>query len=212
MNLSIVVGTCDDYLEFMPNSISLMDKYLPRELKKIVAGETETVQSGDHEWHLPGKEPWGKRMRGALEKVKTKYVFFTLDDYYYSQKLSKEFFNWLLLFMDREKANKLCLTPVPDWAAYKYTETVDTIKRMSSDSNWLTSVQPAIWRTDHLLNTLEDSYSPWDFEITGSEKLRYKETGHYVIKLDEQVYFNFVRQGKNKTEGWENFLKQEGLS
>ena len=212
MNLSIVVGTCDDYLEYMPDSIFLMDKYLPEGLTKIVAGETERVPTEGYEWYLPGKESWGKRMKGAIEKVETKYVFFTLDDYYYCQRLSSEFFDWLLIFMDREKANKLSLTPVPDFAGYKYTETVDTIKKMSLDSNWLTSVQPAIWRTDHLLKNLEDSYSPWDFEITGSEKLRHKEVGHYVMNLDEQVYFNFVRRGKNKTEGWENFLKQEGLS
>jgi len=212
MNLSIVVGTCDDYLEYMPHSMALMNRYLPIELPRIVAGETQSIENTNYEWSLPGKGVWGKRMREALQKVKTEYVFFTLDDYYYSQKLTKEFFDWLLLFMDREKANKLCLTPVPDFAQYQYEETIDTIKRMSPHSNWLTSVQPGIWRTQHLIDILEDSYSPWDFEIAGSEKIRHKEKDHYVLKLDEPIYFNFVRQGKIKTPGWEAFLKQERLA
>jgi len=170
MSLSILVGTCDDYLEYMPNSMVLMDKYLPTEYPRIVAGETQAVERTNYEWCLPGKGVWGKRMIESLQKVKTDYVFFTLDDYYFSQKLTKEFFDWLLLFMKREKADKLCLTPVPDFAQYQYTDTVDTIKRMAPYSNWLTSVQPAIWRTEHLLRLMNEEYSPWDFEVTGSEK------------------------------------------
>jgi hypothetical protein len=212
MNLSILVGTCDDYLEFMPNSMALMDRYLPDELPRIVAGETQAIEHPNYEWCLPGKGAWGKRMVEALQKVKTDYVFFTLDDYYYSQKLTKEFFDWLLVFMEREKADKLCLTPVPSMANYQYTETVDTIKRMAPYSNWLTSVQPAIWRTEHLLRLMHEEYSPWSFEVEGSEKARHQEKNHYVIKLDEPVYFNFVRQGKCKTIGWEKFLEQEGLA
>ena len=114
--------------------------------------------------------------------------------------------------MDREDANKVTLTPVPNWAGYKYTETLDTIKRMSKDSEWLASVQPSVWKTSQFLSIVEDDYNPWDFEIKGSEKLKGEEDSHFVVLLDVPLYFNIARKGGTLTKGWQDFLNSEGLS
>lgn len=210
--LSIIIGTCDSYLKYVPNCVTLINKYFELSCKKIIVGETQKIDFPGYEWHLPGKLQWGTRMRQALSLIDTEYVFFMLDDYYLSQKISIQFIKWLTDFMDRELANKLIITTVPDWANYRYLETIDTIKRMSPFSEWLSSAQPAIWKTSHLKQVIEDHYDPWDFEIIGSQKLKGKENSHFVIKLDEPIYFNFVRKGGVLSENWNNFLAKENLS
>lgn len=211
--LSVVIGTCDSYIKYLPNCLTLLDKYFEPNIRKLIVSETESFEKQGYEWILPGKEQWGKRIGSGLKLINTEYVFFILEDYYISQKLSIDFFNWILTFMDREKANKIIFTTVPDWANYRYTQTIDTIKRMSPCSEWLTSAQPAIWKTNHILNNVvQDDYDPWDFEIKGSEKLKGRENSHFVVKLDEPIYFNFVRKGNVLSPGWEQFLRQEGLS
>ena len=75
MNFSILIGTCDSYLEYMPNSMTLLDKYLPA-VTKVVVGETEKIDRDGYRWVLPGKAVWGKRMIEALKTIDTEFVFF----------------------------------------------------------------------------------------------------------------------------------------
>lgn len=209
--LSVLIGTCDSYLKYVPNCVHLLNKYFAYDCKKLIVGETDKINFPGYDWCTPGKIQWGSRVKKALSEITTEYTFFMLDDYYLSQKLSVEFINWLLQFMTRENANKITITTVPDWANYRYLETIDTIKRMSPFSEWLSSAQPAIWRTSHLKNVVQENYDPWDFEIIGSEKLKGKENSHFVIKLDEPIYFNFVRKGNVLSPGWKEFLDRENI-
>lgn len=211
MDLTLIIGTCNSYLKYIPNCCSLVSKYFKPPVKKIIIGENEYLNITDYYWALPGKEQWGKRMRLGIEAADTKYVFFMLDDYYLSQKLTIEFISWLIQFMERENANKLSITPVPPEANYRYETTIDTIKKMSDSSDWLASVQPAIWKKDHILKVLQDDYDPWQFEIYGSEKLKGNVNNQFVIKVDDPIYFNFVRRGDILSSGWEEFLKSENL-
>jgi hypothetical protein len=209
--LTILIGTCDAYLEYLPNCVKLVDRYFEPIVKKVIVGETITQNYQGCKFLTPEKKEWGYRILHGLDKIDTEYVFFMLEDYYLSQTLSKEYFSWLLQFMNRECANKLMLSTVPDFANYQYVRTIDNIKQMRSDSNWLASIQPSIWKTEHLRKLMKPEYSPWDFEIIVSDLLKNKEYDHYVIKLDEPIYFNFVRKGGVKSEGWRQFLNEQGL-
>lgn len=209
--LTVLIGTCDSYLKYVPNCVHLLNKYFTYDCKKLIVGEIDKIDFPGYEWCIPGKVQWGSRMKKALSEINTDYTFFMLDDYYLSQKISSGYINWLLEFMDRESANKITITTVPDWANYRYLESIDTIKRMSPSSEWLSSAQPAIWRTSHLKSVMQESYDPWDFEIIGSERLKGKENSHFVIKLDEPIYFNFVRKGNILSPGWEEFLDKENI-
>jgi hypothetical protein len=114
--------------------------------------------------------------------------------------------------MDNHKVNKVTLTPVPDFANYQYLESVNTMHKMSPNSPWLTSVQPAIWRKNELLKFLKPEYSPWDFEVTGSEKAKNNVENYFVAKLDKPIYFNMVRKGKLPSPGWQEFLQEQNLN
>ena len=80
-NLSVIIGTCDSYLKYMPNCIHLMNKYFKPDCKKIIVGETSKIDFLDYYWHLYGKIQWGDRMKRAVSTIDTEYVFFMLDDY-----------------------------------------------------------------------------------------------------------------------------------
>ena len=114
--------------------------------------------------------------------------------------------------MDNHKVNKVTLTPVPDFAKYEYLESVNTMHKMSPNSPWLTSVQPAIWRKSELLKFLKPEYSPWNFEVKGSKEAKNNVENYFVAKLDKPIYFNMVRKGKQPSPGWEEFLEQQNLT
>ena len=131
-DITLAIGTCDLYLKFVPNCIYLANKYLEPDIERLIIGETEHLDIKNYKFINSGKLDWGQRMINGLNSVKTKYVFFILEDYYLSQKLTKEYFDWMIKFMNRERAKKLIITSVPDWAGYKYSVNIDTIKKRNT--------------------------------------------------------------------------------
>jgi len=212
MNLTTIVGTCDSYLDLIPNFSILYERYFQPNVETLIISETQILDIPKYKFITPGKKPWGERILNGLYETKTEYVFFVLDDYYLSQLLTNEYIEYLIKFMDVYSVNKISLTPVPDFANHKYLESINTMHKLSPSSPCLTSIQPAIWRKPELLKFLRPEYSPWDFEITGDIIAKDNVENYFVAKLDEPIYFNMVRQGKVLSPGWSDFLKKQNLS
>ena len=199
-------------MDLIPGFSILYERYFQPNVETLIVSETETLDIPNYKFITPGKKQWGERIINALSETKTEYVFFVLDDYYLSQLLTNEYIEYLLKFMDNHKVNKVTLTPVPDFAKYEYLESVNTMHKMSPNSPWLTSVQPAIWRKSELLKFLKPEYSPWNFEVKGSKEAKNNVENYFVAKLDKPIYFNMVRKGKQPSPGWEEFLEQQNLT
>jgi hypothetical protein len=212
MNLTTIVGTCDSYLDLIPGFSILYERYFEPNIETLIVSETENLDIPKYKFITPGKKQWGERIINALSETKTEYVFFVLDDYYLSQLLTNEYIEYLLKFMDNRKVNKIMLSPVPDFAKYEYLESINTMHKMSPTSPWLTSVQPAIWRKSELLKFLKPEYTPWNFEVEGSKEAKNNIENYFVAKLDNPIYFNMVRKGKQPSPGWEEFLKEQNLT
>ena len=212
MNLTTIVGTCDSYLDLIPGFSILYERYFEPNIETLIVSETEDLDIPKYKFITPGKKQWGERIIQAISETKTEYVFFVLDDYYLSQLLTNEYIEYLLKFMDNRKVNKIMLSPVPDFAKYEYLESINTMHKMSPNSPWLTSVQPAIWRKSELLKFLKPEYTPWNFEVKGSELAKNNIENYFVAKLDNPIYFNMVRKGKQPSPGWEEFLKEQNLT
>jgi hypothetical protein len=212
MNLTTIVGTCDSYLDLIPGFSILYERYFEPNIETLIVSETENLDIPKYKFITPGKKQWGERIIQAISETKTEYVFFVLDDYYLSQLLTNEYIEYLLKFMDNRKVNKIMLSPVPDFAKYEYLESINTMHKMSPTSPWLTSVQPAIWRKSELLKFLKPEYTPWNFEVEGSKEAKNNIENYFVAKLDNPIYFNMVRKGKQPSPGWEEFLKEQNLT
>jgi hypothetical protein len=212
MNLTTIVGTCDSYLDLIPGFSILYERYFEPNIETLIVSETENLDIPKYKFITPGKKQWGERIIQAISETKTEYVFFVLDDYYLSQLLTNEYIEYLLKFMDNRKVNKIMLSPVPDFAKYEYLESINTMHKMSPTSPWLTSVQPAIWRKSELLKFLKPEYTPWNFEVEGSKLAKNNVENYFVAKLDNPIYFNMVRKGKQPSPGWEEFLKEQNLT
>ena len=212
MNLTTIVGTCDSYLDLIPGFSILYERYFEPNVETLIVSETEGLDIPKYKFITPGKKQWGERIIQAISETKTEYVFFVLDDYYLSQLLTNEYIEYLLKFMDNHKVNKIMLSPVPDFAKYEYLESINTMHKMSPNSPWLTSVQPALWRKSELLKFLKPEYTPWNFEVKGSKLAKNNIENYFVAKLDNPIYFNMVRKGKQPSPGWEEFLKEQNLT
>ena len=74
-------------------------------------------------------------------------------------------------------------------------------------------MQPSIWNVDYLKYVLLPEYSPWDFEINGSQKIANDLRCHsiFIDSTMQSVYFNAVRKGFIKNNNWDSFRTKHGL-
>jgi len=211
-NLSVLIGTCDAYRSLWENFSICFDKYWQHHTRNIFVGETISVPvcvNTKFETILCGKDiSWGRRMREGIEASED-YIFFILDDYFFHYSYSEQQLNTYVADMELHKMNRLQISA----SGHQKYVGAGNLKydQIASHSKYLISMQPSIWRKGFLMDTLAPSYSPWDFEKKGTRRIRNKEKGTYIDRSVPSVYFNAVRKGFKKSEGWEDFRKQQQL-
>jgi hypothetical protein len=211
-DISVLIGSCDDYSFLWDNFVKLFDKYFQYDCKKTIISENLKKEYKNYEF-LTFKQNlnWSNRIKKSLDNIDTEFVFFVLDDYFLSEIVSEEFINNSVEFLRKNKANKITFTTIPE-NIYNVSHFLDDIYKMEDNSDYLTSVQPAIWRTSYLKKIIEDNWNPWEFEIIGTNCIQNKNNKFYIQKKENTIYFNAVRKGKIMSEGWEEFYKKENLN
>jgi hypothetical protein len=210
--LTLLIGSCDSYSFLWNNFIKLCDKYWEPECKKIIVSETLKIESDSYEFLTPGSNMnWSDRIIKAINKIDTEFIFFILDDYFLREKISSNFINQSINFLKDKNANKLIFTTIPE-NTYKLSHVENNLYKMNDDSDYLTSVQPAIWRKSFLLECMQKDWNPWQFEINGTELIKNKQNNIYLFHVLETIYFNAVRRGKIMSDGWQEFYQKENLN
>jgi hypothetical protein len=212
MNISVLIGSCDAYSPLWKNFDILFQRYWHLPTKNIIVSETEVFNNSHYITTTPGKGPWGSRILDALEQINTEYTFFILDDYYLTEPFTQEFIDDHIKIL--EEYNAVKIMPDIDYGEpiYYLDHIKEDLFKFKMSSDYLNSVQPAIWKTEYLKQVLKPEYSPWNFEVEGNE---YTKTLNPTILLKarpEHMYFNFVRIGGRISEGWEQLYLKENLT
>jgi len=207
--ISLLIGSCDSYSHLWKSFDSLLRKYWKIDCHKIFVGETIPIPYKGYENVLPGAAAWGARMLAGLERVKTPYVMLLLEDYFFSEPFGEERLNYGFEMMQKYQADKFCWdTAHPD---YRLENLEGNIFKLKSDSMYFTSCQPSIWKTDFLKTCFLPEYSPWCFELSGTERISKESPVVVMEQLEKRFYFNAVRRGLQPSPGLNEFKKKEKL-
>jgi hypothetical protein len=209
--LTIVVGTCNAYNSIWKNFDILLKRYWKLDCDIIVIGETIPMLGNDYINVLPGMLPWGERMLYGINQIKTEYTCFILDDYYMTTEIDTSFMEMHINLMNQYSADKIMFEIVADWVEYKLTHMEKSLYKLDSDSLYLNSVQPSIWKTEFLKKVMKPEYSPWDFELKGNAYTAKLNPTILLNAVPERIYFNYMRSGFKKENGWEILFKKENL-
>jgi len=212
-DLTLLIGTCDAYSMLWDNFVTLTDRYWKIDCRKLFVSENKKVEYTGYDFHLPGKLNWSNRMLSAIDTINTEYTFFVLEDYFFTETLDDRELLLHIDFMKHVDANKVMLE-----YKCKHLTLIDqgtwrgrTTYKLSPFSNYLTSVQPSVWKTEHLKKVMQLDWSPWEFEIKGSDAIRGKESSTYLMLRNKKPYWNAVRRGLTMSPGWEEIKAKENL-
>ena len=214
LDLSVLIASCDSSLYscmWKPFQICF-DRYWKRDTDNIIVTEQEIVPQYTNTKFAtcaPGVLPWGQRIIKGLEECSSDNVFFIMEDYLFFHTYSPEQMGRYLELVARHNIKRLQIAPS---GHQTYTdEKTDGLTRFSDNSDYLVSMQPSIFNRQWLLDILEPSWTPWDFEIRGSRLLKYKHNKIYIDQSVPEVYFNAIRRGGKRSLGYKEFFEREGL-
>jgi hypothetical protein len=208
--LSTVIGTCDSYSHLWKNFDILFKRYWKVDTDNYIVGETLPFPYQDYKSILPGQESWGSRILTCLEQVETPYVFFILEDYYLTEQIDEITIQEHITLLEKYNADKIMLD-VTGHGEYRLELLEDNLYMFNLSSNYLNSVQPAIWRTDYLKTVLKEHYNPWQFELEGNTYTASISPKILIKPRQVPIYFNYARVGGKISEGWETLFEKENL-
>lgn len=160
-NCSLVILSCDSYSDIWDTFFKLKDKYwkdctyetyLLTETKKCDYCNTINVD-------LP-IELWTSRIRKSLEQIKTDYVLLMIDDFFIRNKVNQERIDYIL---DNFSDNT---------AFFNFEQEYDTnniecgLNGFKKRINGICKIscQAGIWDRKKLINLLNVSCTPWEWE------------------------------------------------
>jgi hypothetical protein len=212
-NLTVLIGGYDPYESVWHNFFKLYKKYWHISCKSIFA-TNQTIRDVENiQFVATGTDIWSNKIIKAIDQIDTKYTFFILDDYFLTEPLTFEEIKLHIDFLEEYNANKIML----DYFC-RHLTLIDPIQytnriiyKLSTNSDYLTSVQPSIWKTDYLRQCLHTNWNAWQFEIEGTKKLKGTDSKTYLMVRDTKPYWNAVVKGKKVTTGWDMIKNNENL-
>lgn len=212
-NLTVLIGSCDKYEPLWKPFQICFNKYWNHDTKNIFVTETKNVPlhtTTTFQTVVSNKEHWGERMLDGIKCCNTDYIFFVLEDYFFNYSYSEEQISEYISFMRTHRVDRMQIAPSNFQLYHPIAKSKYVL--ISSNSMFSVSLQPSIWNKQFLQSVLFPEYSPWDFEIEGTKYIntikQYKTCADLSLP---NVYFNAVRRGFVKSEGWEEFRINEGL-
>lgn len=211
LNLSTLIGSCDKYTPLLKAFQICFNKYWQVDTHNVIVTETIDIPNytSTNFEVVKSEGEWGSRMLEGISKIKTDFVFFILDDYMLNYTYPSSTIENYIKFAEKYNVDRIQVSP-SSFQSYS-NNIIEGFTKFSQLSYYKISMQPSIWSKSFLLDTLEPSYSPWDFEIKGSTRLVGQTSNIFIDTSIPSPYFNAVRKGMVKSPGWDDFFKQENI-
>lgn len=205
--MKLLVLSCDRYEICWKPFFTLLEKYWKNHPEAYLLCETKTCPYCNT--INIDNEIWTIRFKKALEQIEDDYVLVMLDDFF----IRKE--------VDTERINKIKFTD--DIICYNfelnYREPAYRLKEWDVQKNnqiYLNSCQPTIWNRKLLIERLEGSFNPqeWEEQITDSPYLQFINNKDYIIDIGyrhQELDIGWgITRGKI-TKECIDFLESEGI-
>jgi len=134
---------------------------------------------------------WSESLGKCVEGMDEDYLLLMLDDYWV-QSVDAELLRKAEVMI--EDCAKVDLSG--DRLQFRHSALGGGFVLSSPDARYLTSLQAAIWKKDHLLKFCREGWTPWDFEIEGS--IMSLADGATILGTDKPCirYINVLRRGE----------------
>lgn len=183
-DLSFYIPCCDASLPIVKINSYLFNKLMP-DNKVFYLGFSKPEFKFYNKNHFfislaekqeGGAKSWTRYIHSYMTSVQDQFLVFSIDDYLLCTKPETTQINTALSLMKKNpKIGRFDLTfdcQVEGNFVNIGKINNNNIIQKKPNADYRISTQPSIWRKDFLLNFLDNDWSPWDFEILGTQMSR----------------------------------------
>ena len=156
-----------------------------------------------------GKQPWATYLANAFNTIDADYVFFMMDDHFPLLPLHPSLFKDALMWCRHHDWNRMGF-----YRKYHKAQ-APSIERQTfngyrhyehtAKSGYKLCLQPSLWKTSFMMDCMDPSFSPWQFEWEGSKRV--SEQGISYLQVDGW-YAEAYQQGKPRPGDYEHLISQ----
>ena len=191
-DLTILVNSCDKYEDAWEPFFGLLKRFWP-ECKYGIVLITEKKQYHCDYLNVRtfcgGKNPWGMRLKKALESIQTKYVLYFLEDFFLMKEVNENSFE-IALNLIRKSAD-IGFVGLKNNRAYFWKDgspchssepflSKDELKVFHRVNNMV-----GIWNREWFIKLIRTYETPWEFDNYASERSR--KYPYKVLLINNEV-------------------------
>jgi len=188
--MRIFCSTSNNYLHIVPVFTFLFNKYWDTNQQVTILGynkpafdlpsnfEFVSLNGGDQQT----ASDYARHLREYFSQIEDEYFIYTMEDTFIKAPVNFEVLEDLKsLCTPEHKVGRIDLTEGMSFRAtepYLKVNNTQVVENLQ-DVRFRISCQMSIWNKEYMLKYLIDGYTPWDFEVKGSELA--KHDGYRIL-------------------------------
>ncbi len=175
-NITLLVSSCDKYEDAWYPYFELIKKYWPTHPENI-ALITETKQYKTDglnikTYNYPKSYTWSERLYRTLEQIDTKYIIFSLEDFFLLDYVKQDRLDECVSWMEENPDIAVCRLFSCDDSRLLQTDEYKEFYIADKNIGFRLETQAAIWNKETLMSFIDLSENPWQFEKLGTQRIK----------------------------------------
>ena len=197
--VTMLIFSCDKFSDLWDGHVKLLEKnWSDRKMETYIVTDKETDKHYNSVKILCAGEnaEFTDRVSYALSKVKTEYVFVTLDDYFLPKRINTKAIQNLVKIMDLENLDYLRLYLRSKRSNKEQIKNYKGICWVDTSCRYSVNLYPGIWKKDFMMKTAIERKNPWQYEVSLPRLARENNARCAMSYRKEFEILDVVRKGK----------------
>ncbi len=210
-NFTVIISTCDKFSDLWDANIQLLNQnWADRNAETFLVTDKPTDRTFENVTVVAAGEGTEitERLRAVMPLIKTEYVFFTLDDYFLTEKISTEAINEDIRIMKEHQIDYLRLfvmtmKSLKNRRAKEIDRGIFLLDNNAGD--YIVSLYAGIWCKEFMEKTLTETLNAWQYEVSLTTMARQMNARCADSRRGEFPILDVIRKGKVLTKARKYF-------
>lgn len=210
-DLSVIISTCDKFSDLWDANIQLLNQnWADRNADTFLVTDKPTSRTFENVTVVAAGEGTEitERLKTVLPLIKTKYILFTLDDYFLTQPIDNKKIIDDLNVMQKHRLDFLRIFVMSkkhlrNRKAVEIEKDIYLLDNYAGD--YIVTLYAGIWRKDFMEKTLTETLNAWQYEVSLTRKARELNARCADSRRGEFPILDVIRKGKVLTKARKYF-------
>ncbi len=212
--LTCLILSCNKFSDLWDGNIFLFNEYWPDrdfDTYLVTDSSTDREYKGIEILCAGDNLEWSERLSFALSKVKTEFVFITLDDYFLIRPVDSKIISRMISLMESGLYDYLRLFPRPKRATLCELNGYNGVYHVNTSINYSVNLYSGIWRKSFIEFAVREPKSAWAFEVSLSKIARDYRAKCICSYNNDYKILDVVRKGKILHSANRYFKRHPGI-